>query len=1193
MLRLEKIQISGFKSFSDRTEVRLPIGITAVVGPNGCGKSNIGDALNWVLGEQSPRMLRGKQMADVIFNGSRARKPLGMAEVSIHLGGSEGLPFDDQGRIVLTRRLFRSGDSEYLINGKRQRLKDFQELLDLARVGARSYATIEQGRIDQILNAKPRDRRQIIEDAAGIAGYKHKRRLTELKLEATHANLLRVNDIIVEVERQIRSLKRQAGKARRYRRLREELREKERIRFALRAAELDAELERVRQREGSARDAEAAAAAESSRTEAELVELREEVQERGEAFREGSQRAHELELEIDRGEAQIATCKERIAELTEAARRQDREAETLASRRSGHEQRARQQHDRTAEARRLLKELGERLESERAVLQELEGEQTSRRSSVEALRRRQFESMHRTGELRNRLRSAEEAVERARAQRERLEQERDTVHDDSTRLQSEASELVSRIERTRASVGELERAVADIDRELGQAREVQATESETLSTAREREQSAAARLATLEDVATRFAGVSDGVRALLSAGPESGLRTAGVVADYIEAGAEVESAAEGYLGAFLPAVIVEDDASLQRASDLLRAEGAGRTLLVSRAQPAGGLAIGTSANGSGGITAELLADPRVRGRLLDRIKLRSSANGVVQDRLGDAVLVEDLASALELHRQYPSADYLTAAGDVVYSSGVVATGGSGETDRGLLAHSRRMEQARREQREAALQVEAQQERVAEAVKRSTRLEVDQRRARQDLEDAQREIVRLEVAAERLDEDTQRSERRREVLAEELQGLGEERERSDREIRELREEVSRAEEAHAALERELELAVAAQDELGARLRGLAEGVAALRAEFAASDERRQALESEGRTLDEALAELDARVEALGAEAEENRRRADESQKLAHVTEQTLVGRLRLREELAAANAELERSIAESRERLAAHEQRLRSVRESLDRLREATREAELERTRAESARAHLDDLCVQELGFGGEQAIAEVGDAAGEHDADELEAGVAEIKARIERIGPVNMTAIEEFTELEERHGFLSAQRQDLEQSMTSLRETIRRINRNSRERFTEAFDAIRASFQQIFQLLFNGGRADLRLEEGEDVLECGIEIMAQPPGKRLGSVQLMSGGEKALSAIALLFAVFRFQPSPFCLLDEVDAALDDANVSRFARMLREYAEQTQFIVVTHNKLSMEASDLLYGVTMEEPGVSKLVSIRFE
>jgi chromosome segregation protein len=344
----------------------------------------------------------------------------------------------------------------------------------------------------------------------------------------------------------------------------------------------------------------------------------------------------------------------------------------------------------------------------------------------------------------------------------------------------------------------------------------------------------------------------------------------------------------------------------------------------------------------------------------------------------------------------------------------------------------------------------------------------------------------------------------------------------------------------------------------------------------------------------LLELDGRIGGLRSEAGLVRRRGEQAAELKTRTEQELIGHLAEREGLAERTQEMQREIETRRKDLADGERALKDERTELEKLREAARQAELQRTRAESDRAHIDEICANELGLPAEQAAHDAGEEAlSVADAVAVAGAVEALKEKIERLGPVNMTAIEEFSELEERHGFLSSQKQDLEDAMGKLRDTIRRINRTSRERFTEAFNAIRVSYQEVFRVLFNGGKADLILEEGEDVLECGIEIMVQPPGKRLGTVQLMSGGEKALSAIALLFAIFRYQPSPFCLLDEVDAPLDDSNVARFTRLLREYAKQTQFIIVTHNKISMEAADLIYGVTMEEPGVSKLVSLKLE
>ncbi len=441
MLRLQKLELSGFKSFGDRTEIQFRDGITAIVGPNGCGKSNIGDAINWVLGEQSAKMLRGQSMADVIFSGSKGRKPLGMAEVSLCFEGAEALEEAEQGRVVVTRRLFRSGESEYRLNGARTRLKDIQQLLRQARVGARTYATIEQGKIDQVLNAKPRERRALIEDAAGVSGYKHKRRLAELKLEATDANLLRVNDIVVEVQRQINSLKRQAAKARRYRRLREELRSRELLRFARRAGQMDRALAQLRGDEGAARDAEAGATARLARLDAGLAEQRQALELANRSLRETAESLHQLDIEIDREEGQIRGCRERIDEATSRAERQRVEAEGLEARHRELAQTAAGQ-DLTLETCRLeLERLTTELAGEQRAVSEADASQAELGTEIAELRERQFAAMARSTELRNRARSAVETVERIQERGVRLEQERDEARDDLTRLESVGREL--------------------------------------------------------------------------------------------------------------------------------------------------------------------------------------------------------------------------------------------------------------------------------------------------------------------------------------------------------------------------------------------------------------------------------------------------------------------------------------------------------------------------------------------------------------------------------------------------------------------------------------------------------------------------------------------------------------------------------------------------------------------------------
>ncbi len=1193
MFKLSRMEISGFKSFGDRTEVQFPEGITAVVGPNGCGKSNIGDALNWVLGEQSPKMLRGRAMTDVIFNGTRTRKPIGMAEVSLHFSGAEGLPHADNGAVVITRRLFRSGDSDYRINGARARLKDIQELLRAGHIGSKSYATIEQGKVDQVLNARPKDRRLLIEDAAGVSGYKHKRRLTELKLEATQANLLRVNDIVTEVRRQINSLKRQAAKARRYQSLRDEMRKKERIRYALRGQEMDARLEAAIAAYQEATDAETAASGALARTETELGEKRTILDATAQAHREAAEKIHKLEIEIDREEQQIRACRERSEESETGAERDATEAARLAERQAELSAKV-ENHDTEVERHRIELEAAQQTLAERqAELDRREAVLAAAREELEALRKTQFEAMHAAAELRNRERGLRDAQERTGQQIQRLEQERDAARTDGARLEVESAALAKEHDVQIKVAEELRVQLHENEAGLEQIRISAAEATDTLSQAREREQSEISRLSTLEDVETRFAGVSDGVRLLLHDGPEAGVHSAGVVADYIEAGSDVEHAAEGYLGWILPSVILEEDRDVEAAAGLLRERGAGRTSFICRSQPSGALAVGSSPNGKPVLPDALAADSRVLGRLRERMSLKASSNGALQDRFGDAVLVDCLSTALELHRQHPSSDYLTSDGDVVYASGLISIGGNAEGDQGLLAHKRKMDGARTEvARASALAAELHAE-VGDQRREIDRLDKLVREQRAALERANHARVELEHRSRVSDEERDRTKRRAAVLDAELENLAAETTRLGGSMEEIGAEVKQSEAATAQLETQVAERFAASERDERAIKEIAEGVAEARADVAARQERYDALSQERARVTESLSDLTARVNELTSASQSARERATSARDLLAKTEESLARNLEIRRVAAEENAATERVIAESRQTVGQFEAALREGRAALETLRAQTHEREMQRARTEEERKHVDELSMQELGISSAEARELIGEEAEGVEINQLIEEIADLRAKLDAMGGVNLTAIEEFSDLEERYAFLTAQNDDLDKAMNSLKETIRRINRQSRDRFAEAFEAIRISYQEIFKLLFNGGRADLRLEEGEDVLECGIEIMAQPPGKRLTNVQLLSGGEKALSAIALLFAVFRYQPAPFCLLDEVDAPLDDSNVGRFTKMLHEYSDHTQFIIVTHNKISMEAADLMYGVTMEEPGISRLVSMRLQ
>lgn len=1191
MLKIERIELSGFKSFCDSTEVVFPSGITAVVGPNGCGKSNIGDAINWVLGEQSARMLRGSSMQDVIFSGSEARKATGMAEVTLVLRDLDGTI--DAKQIRITRRLFRDGESEYLLNGTRTRLRDIQDLLREERVGAQTYATIEQGRIDQILNAKPKDRRLIIEEAAGVAGFKHKRRLAELKLEATQANLLRVHDILGEVTRQINALKRQAAKARRYRRLRDELRDADAIRFALRLRALDADLARLVAAEGEAQAAEAAAAADLAGLESALVEERGTTEALERSARDRSDALHALRMEVERAEATIRSCRERIAESEETGRRLDAEVgadrgriELLAAEAEAHAESLRSDEAALAEAL-------ARLEAGQAAAAKAEGRAARHRDAVEAARRGLFEAMNRLADLRNRARSLEESRSRLETQRARLLAESDAAATEAEAAVRAEASLGEESSTLRSDVDALRERLRAAEADLAARRDRTHDALEASVAAREQERSAAERLRTLEDVATRFAGVSDGVRAILGAGSGSGVRAQGVVADFVEAHPEFETAAESYLQGVLPAIIVEDDADACRGAELLRREGAGRTLFLCRTQPSGALAVGIASNGRLPVPDEIAGDSRVLGRLKDRIRLRSG-DGFVSERIGDAVLVDTLEAALDLHRRHAACDYLTAAGDVVYASGIVAAGGKGGGDHGLLAHVRKIQEGREQHRAADRRAEGLEGELDAARRGETEAEAELAAARAAFEEADRRALELDLRAARTREEQIRLSRRLEMLAVEIASCDDDVRARDDEAARLAGDLAAVESAHAAAEESLRGASQELESLLAAARDALEEASSRRAEVAALRQRQSASAREGERLRSALAEVEARLAAAGREREAAASRGGEAREILRETEASLAGRVELLRTGEMEAARVAAEIEARRGAMAARDGAIREAREALEARRLEAKEAEVARVRGESERSHLDGLCAQELGMPVTEAASAAGPALAADPPpalDEVEAKVADLKSRLESMGPVNLTAIEEFQELEERERFLSTQKKDLEDSVESLRESIRRINRSSRERFSGAFEVIRTYYQEIFKVLFNGGRADLVLEEGEDVLECGIEMIAQPPGKRLGSVSLLSGGEKSMAAIALLFAIFRYRPSPFCLLDEVDAALDDTNVNRFTRMLREYAETTQFILITHNKRSMESADLLYGVTMEEPGISRLVSLR--
>jgi len=1177
-MRLEKVEIVGFKSFCDKQEVDFQGGVTGIVGPNGCGKSNISDAISWVLGEQSAKSLRGASMDDVIFAGTQSRQPLGMAEVNLKVSGLNGNSPDGNPECIVTRRLYRDGTSEYLMNGNLCRLRDVHELFMDTGLGSKAYSIIEQGKIGQILSTKPADRRALIEEAAGITKYKARRRQTQLKLEAAQQNLLRVNDIVHEVEKQLESLKRQASKARRYRALREEMQGVERVVFGRRFAGLEELLRSLEERHRVEAEREQAASLTLETEEAQLEARRAGLYEEEAQLEEVRGRLNELTLAVDRHQGRSGYCKEQIADADSRATAARQEAGELEARVAPLS--ASLDDARTEETRLAGEFAGAETEArsaETALHERLAG-QTATETQQEAAREQQITTMGRIAELSNARESVSGNAERASAdllklaaENEELQRERTrvtTLHADAEKLRVEAEALLAELSQARAhaqSRGDAARSQAE-----AHAREAEALQSER--------DSLAGRLASLQEMVATHSAFDEGVRALLQK-PE-GLEVLGVVADGMETDSAHERAVEAFMGDRLQAILTPDAATAIRGIQYLQSGGAGRGTFL------------PLASARKEFDCECLrdvqrAEPRVSGLLSDLYRVSGPHAMEIRASLPNGLVFASLEDALEVQSRHPAIPCVTLSGETI--RGCMVEGG--RAVKGLLAPRREIREvtARLAELEPALAAsrtgQAEQTRLADSALAEARTLENRIHA------SEKELVAIRHDLGVAGEELSRIERKATVLDTEKRQAEEERGAAAVRQAEIEQALATTEaerlagtERLAALTTAVAEARAATDGAQARASEARERLAALR-------ERVTAAGAETRRLTQDHEELVARIASARQRGDAmDTRQREISAELAEC-ERLLAEALGQRERVVGEAALAEDRVRDIRNELEGREQALKERRRERETLREALSDLEIQRARAGSDLDHLARECHQAVGQTAAEAAATLTDDDELKDVEALELQIQELRDRLEKMGPVNVLAVEQAQELEDRNTFLIAQRQDLLDSISELDRAIKGIDKASRVRFQEAFAVINQHFGEIFKQLFGGGTAGLSLIDEEDLLESGIDVMAQPPGKRLQSVMLLSGGEKALTAIALLFAIFQYKPSPFCILDEVDAPLDDANIGRFVRMLDGLKAQTQFVLITHSRKTMEIADQLYGVTMEEPGVSKLVSVR--
>ncbi len=1319
MLKLKKLQILGFKSFCDRTELRFPgEGIAAVVGPNGCGKSNISDAISWVLGEQSAKSLRGVRMEDVIFAGTRERKATGMAEVSLTLvdpqvyegrvGGDPEIEIQDEmppsnpnnsneddwdeasyraaaaedtqtataevqpgpltdaeiaagveaepqmettasgdessepagasakeataepagndshaaaeegsaeaaqtnrnavvlrirrrkfkpmhfakGEMMVTRRLFRTGESEYLLNGKLCRLRDIQDIFMGTGLGPESYAIIEQGRIGQILSSKPHDRRGIIEEAAGITKFKTRKRLAEARLEQARLNLARINDIFDEVTRQMNSLKRQAAKAERYARLRDEMKEKLRVVLASKFAQMDSDAaaltislegiaEEIRERSDSVTGKEAEHFERTQRGYAIENEIANNSQavtalaletERAVARRAGNEeRCAELEarsaaafVELERAQAQLLSLMEELQTNRRFAESAASEVETAR-----HEWQSLQQASQTAAI----------------SLADLERQQEARRQHV-------MEVMASASQLRNQIIQVEENMTALEREAQRLERESSAAQVDIENFGGKRGQIAFEFESITQTATALGTRIGEVRGQIETKRKDEEESKRSLDGLRAEYATALGKKSSLESVINEHGYSTESVKRLFQSNSIGhGFTPAGVLADFLEVDTRYESVVEEFLRDELNYVVVKSWDSANEGMRLLQSDVDGRaTFLVhpEDAQAKFSFA-GTDVPPPPTPRPEELISLKNCIRVLDGF---GRSLEVVLPKLRDGYITSDSNIARTLALENPDAYFLSSNGECFHN--VTVTGGK-QRKEGPLSLKRELRDVVKLAGEIEAAVQNEQSKVQTLGHELTELTKLLGTLEEERREAEKQALTSGHALKQMETELARTEQRLHTYRLEFERTRSERNEKEIAIAEKRDLAEALEQKRQTLEDELK---AAQEQLVSLRTGrdaAAQSASEAAARLAVVEERRRVAASALERIESLSNEAAQRVDSLqtqiqSAAAEKVQREAENLQ-----IGERLQALAAEKASAEAAGVQLQQESDQVRARIAEIDQELKTARLELDAARERKGELGTQLAKLQSDLAHMAESCLNELGVSADElrANTEIALVAGEQLAVE-EAAYREMRTKLDNMGPVNMMALEEFKETEQRHQFLSTQRKDLLDSIENTTATIKEIDEFSRQKFQEAFERINENFQFTFRKLFGGGQAFMRLTDELNSAESGIDVVASPPGKKLQNVLLLSGGEKALTALSLLVGIFQYQPSPFCILDEVDAPLDEANIGRFTELIKDMAVQTQFIIITHSKKTMSIAPVMYGVTMQEPGVSKIVSVKF-
>ena len=1192
-MRLAKLSLCGFKSFADKTDIVFDAPVTGIVGPNGCGKSNVVDAIKWVLGELSAKSLRGGAMVDMIFNGSAGRKPSGMASVTLTFDNQDRTLALDMDEVTVTRQLFRDGTSDYLINRKRARLRDIRELFMDTGIGTDAYAIIEQGKVDKLLNANAQERREIFEEAAGISKFKARKKEAERKLDRIQQNLALSETRLEDIQRRLRSVKIQAGRARNYQEYANRLREL-RLQYSL------ADYHRLQQQLISLNDAyeqaeadRAAASRGLSDLEARVADLRNEREQIASEQRETEREKEALQSEVRQAEHRKALAERSLEDLEQQIEQQMQRLAELSERafelkaeQESQEETNQQLETRQTENQQELEQAQEALKRDQHDLNDRQSELEDQKAGIVAL-------MQRHAELKNQINAADNFEKTLNNQREKLDQRAGELGNELEERLSLRDELKQRLREAEELHKDQQNQLQTMQARAAELTESQRTISASLTQAKEERSGLESRKRLLQELEDKREGVADPVKAVLAwrDTDERYSYVHGLLADMFEVDVEHAPLIEAALGDYQQAIVID---TLDRLDESTLKSLGGRVtfLAMSEYHQVAGEPAAYFDHATGQSFESVLSHARFDQNLAP----------IARHLLGLTFVVPDLPTARRLRAISPGCRFVTQEGTFLAPDGRVTAGRSSTADAGLISRRSELMELASRLVELDTQINREQTQLEQLSDRAAHLARTTDELRQAASESKTAVIEVTGRVETIDDQVARIEREQPVIAAET-------ERIHQQLAESRQEKQANEQAAASVEedsvRKQEAARQMETqlkELGERVEQSREQVTALRLSASQLSEQLSAGQKQLRSIEIALADVQRQRHVIDEQLKRQRERVTEYEQSIEDAQQVVEGSQAKMQEFGVRMDMIARRVESATREIADAEGALGSQRKQIEQAEQQLHKLEMNQREVELKAEGVRERAMEQV----ELDVAEAYDA---NDPPDLEgfdwegikSEIEELRKKIDRLGNVNLDAIGEQDQLEAQAEDLEQQVRDIVEARGKLEELIEEINVTSRERFQKTFDEIKENFagqDGMFRKLFGGGKADMKLqpidEEGTiDVLESGIEIIAKPPGLEPRVLSLLSGGQRAMTAIALLMSVFKAKPSPFCVLDEVDAPLDDANVERFAQIVRSFLDRSHFIVITHNKRTMANADVLFGITMQERGVSKRVSVRFD